>query len=280
MSDERLRFWGEKLSRKLARGIPQQQNLLEFCRAVVSERIERNGDAIIAITGSKGKGKSSLSLNLTMLFITFGMEYQESHMVHGLSDMPEVVRKMTRTKKCVFIFDEIIKMAYGREAMTSTNRKLNQIFTIARKMNHIIILNLPYFRPLDSGIRNNNVNFWFHVFAKSQDKKRDRGFAIAAFFTKNLNMNSSDPWGLDDKKLVKRQVFSSHMLFDKVIKRMPCYRKLIRFPPLPITIEEKYVESSESAIAEFGDDWIEEIKGGKKPKTAAPAEHADELTGS
>lgn len=255
IDDKQLDLWGRRLRLRLNRGNEEMKLMLEFDLGL-KRRVDDNKDAVVAWCGDRGMGKSTGGIVNGLVLRDLEMTFDMSNVFYGAENLDIAVKKVTSTRGNVFVFDEMIDFAYSREAMTSANRAIVKIITKARKLNHIIFLCIPKFKTLDSGIRNDCVNFWIEVLWKSENKNRDKRFALAALFRKDLNPMVSDPWGLDDTKAMKRRLFNPLAQL-RFMERMRSYLGTMAFPPIPKVIEEVYEEHSRNAIMHTGDKFLE-----------------------
>lgn len=267
-----LDLWGRHLKAKLVKLKHEGsgERLIHFCKLLKTRRIEKNKDAILGITGEKGEGKSTLAIHIGMLLRMEGMTFDDAHIVHGKEDFKRGIKLMTTTRGGVFIFDEIIKFAFTGDVMKGSTKYLIKLFTLARKKNHIVILNIPVFKRLVGGIRDDHVNFWIHIWRSSQSKERKDWFAEADLIKKNKNPRSIDPWGLNDTKLSRKKITTGWEVHEELAglsgRDSPTvYVCTFTYPPLPEVIENEYIKQSDDAMEEFGEEFIESL-GPKEPK--------------
>lgn len=270
IDDKTLDLWGEKVYKRLEKGNTQQRLYLAFLRGI-AKRTENNMDAIVAVCGERGMGKSSYGILSAVLLRQYGLDFNFSDIYYGADSLKTAVTRISTSKRRVYVFDEIIDLAYSRNAMTTMNKNLARFFTKVRKMNNIIFLCIPRFRTLDPALRNDVVHFWNEVFWKSQAKDPSDRFAMVALFRKDKNPLTDDPWGLDDRVMSKRRAYTpkDHL---KVMKRVRSYVGNIAYPPLPAALEKAYVESSEDYLGKAGEEFISTfVKKEKAKKEVAPS---------
>lgn len=258
ISDEQLDLWGRKLLDKLKNGNLQERLYIKYLEGL-SKRTEKNMDAIIAVCGERGMGKSSFAIESGVILRQFGVGFDFSDIYFGEKSLKDAVGRISTSKRRAYVFDEIIDLAYSRNAMTTMNRNIARFFTKVRKMNNIIFLCIPRIRTLDPALRNDVVHFWNEVFWKSSAKDRDKQFAMVALFRKDKNPLTDDPWGLDDRLMHKRRAYTpkDHL---KLMKRVRSYVGCLAYPPLPDVLERAYVDSSENYLGEAGEQLIASLE--------------------
>ncbi len=130
----------------------QSENLLYLAAKIYADRaLKHDLNAMIAITGEMGAGKSSLALKLAEIL----------HEEHGLGfsidnvyfDLAQFADDLLIKRKHVMIVDEAGVQLYSRNFMTEMNRFIAQIAQMLRFRNDIIIFTLPHVRFLDKTVR-------------------------------------------------------------------------------------------------------------------------------
>lgn len=274
--EESCDLWGKKLITKMENGSQQKKKYVKFLR-MLKERTDSNLDAIIAVCGPRGMGKSSLSIESALILRQLGMSFDFNDIVFGQDALEKAIPKIASTRGRVYVFDEMIDLSYSRNAMSTLNKSIAQFITKVRKMNNIIFLNIPRFKTLDPAIRNDIVHFWIEVFWRSPDTvQHSERVALAALFTKDRDPTTNDPWDLDLPKDKKRMAFTPQQQL-RIMKRMRSYRACLSFHPLPKVIENEYENRSRSYIGVAGQDFLNALAAKRKPKKADELE--DELTG-
>lgn len=270
LSDEQLDLWGKKILFKLENGNLQQRLKVRFLKGIAARTTpEQNMDCIVAYCGERGMGKSNGAILDSVLLRQFGMDFNFDDIYYGQDSLNSAVQKIATTKRRVYVFDEMIDLAYSRNAMTTLNKKLGQFFTKVRKMNNIIFLCVPRFKTLDSALRDDVVHFWIEVFWKSHARTRADKFALSALFKKNRSPVSTDPWGIEEKRVMYLRAYNpaQHL---KLMKKIPSYRACLSTPPLPEVLEDAYLKTAESYIGEAGQKFIDSFEKKKKKKVEKP----------
>lgn len=257
ITDEQLDSFGEKLIKKLESGNSQEKLFLNLLEGI-ADRINNDKDAIICTCGDRGKGKTSLAVWAAIGLRQFNIKFNMSNIFYGSKDLKTAIRKMINETRNTFIFDEMIDHAYSRDAMSSVNKTVAKILTKSRKVNHVTFFCIPRFRNLDSTIRNDVVNFWLEVFWQSKAEDRHKKYALAALFRKDMNPLAQDPWGFDDTSYIRKRIFSAHDQL-KLMRKIRSYVCPIQFPPLPLTLENKYKQLSIECLKDSGDKFINDV---------------------
>ncbi len=252
ITDNQLDLWGKHLLEKLEKGDEQERLYLQFAKELKG-RLDKNKDAIICVSGERGLGKSSFSVNTCLLLRQLGVKFTTSHIFYGETERDSAINTYRSSQFSAFSFDEMIDFAYSRDAMTRQSKMLIKTLTKSRKLNNITFLNIPRFRALDPGIRNEVVHFWCDIVWRSDAEDRDKQFALVALLSKDRNPITTDPWGLDDSRLMKKRIYDAgnHLKFLKKLRSFVC---VMRFPPLPKVLEDYYESLSiKSLMAEQND---------------------------
>lgn len=159
----------------------------EFFRYLLIDRILEKKDNVVLITGRRGSGKTTLALKLIMGFqnMESNLEfYNEEKNIH-LEDSKKVKYKLKNftpfemRKHIVFdkeelqvlwknerngfvLGDEAIVALNRRNAMSRSNKLLNEILTINRKNHNTIFLCLPSIEDVDSAFLQ-HITHWLCV---------------------------------------------------------------------------------------------------------------------
>lgn len=250
MDDEKEKFalWGDHLLKKLNNGTQQHKLYLQFLNGIV-KRVKDDMDAVVAVCGERGIGKSSFGLVSGIALNKLGLDFSMDNVFYLSKEIDKAIEQIINSTSSVFVFDEMIDFAYSRNAMTTMNRNIARILTKTRKLNNVYFFCIPKFRELDSTIRNNVVNYWIEVFWRSRDKDEDRRYAMASLFKKDRNPLTDDPWGFSMEQHKKKRIFTPKDQL-KLMKRIRSHVCTMAFPKLPKTIEDYYKEISIQSIKE------------------------------
>ncbi len=217
--------------------IKKYKELKRFC-FVLKERIKRNWDNVVAITGDEGVGKSTLAIWIGKLVDKY-FNIERNEIVS--TDPKELYEKITKLRKgSVLIVDEAIKILYKHEWASKTQKFLNTVYALARKENKTTLLCIPRFRDLNEFFRNHRVKFWIHVFA--------RGKAI--IFVRDWNPFAKDVWWMDyNQEIIEKWTKGKNPIVDidlsrkiELFSKCKNFISLIEFPNLDKKTEEEYNE--------------------------------------
>lgn len=162
------------------------------------KRLRDKYDLILAITGFRGKGKSTLARELAKeIYPNFDIE-KCTLFAPSSKVVKEKMRKLP--KYSCFILDEAIRCLNRREWWKNT--AINTTFTIGRDEYKAVIACVPEIGWLDRNFLS-MVTLWIHIV--------DRGVAIV--FSKNPIPAAKDPWHTEElynfiaRKLSKKHFF-------------------------------------------------------------------------
>lgn len=193
-------------------------------------------DCIVAITGSKGIGKSSWGINFMRKYLSmhFGSDYF-SVKKHVAYDNEEVKKMLDLPKYSPFMADEATRFAMGEDWMRADNKELKKILAQCRTPKNLIaLLNIPMLTWLDSKYRGGLVNMWVWIPVRG----------IALYFTPDRNPGVDDPWHLKffQKKIGFIDEFTDFETLLRKVRKHPCYKDYMTFPKVPAKIYAKYHE--------------------------------------
>jgi len=192
---------------------------------IIKKTQKSDQDAIFAITGPTGIGKSVLSVWL--------------HLKHNkgfnfLKDMAlsreQVLKALDNRKQFGNLsIDEAINVLFKRDHMQRGQKEILRVFDMIRKMNLFVTMQWPFFWALDKHILDSGrIRLWFYV-----DK---RGHAY--IFAPDKNPFTQDPWHRTfNEKVLKNWNQGIHP------EKARGYIGEIYFPDLPPDIKAKYLEA-------------------------------------
>lgn len=185
---------------------------------LVIKRLKEDYDLYINVTGERGKGKSNLTLLLTLLQVRYAgiwrnsetgkvvrvkprtrplpkpwvqqsVDFDFNKNISFLDEMKEVKSKFNSLGQyCPFVIDEGSKNLHKQNWMQKTQFMLVQLSDTERYQNKSFYICFPNFRELNSIFRNDRIRMILHVY--------DRGKAIISM--KDPNRYTIDPWHLDE----------------------------------------------------------------------------------
>ncbi len=114
-------------------------------------------NAIIAIVGEPGSGKSSLALRIAeILRDKYDFKFSIDNVYFNLLDFLNAVSE----KHSVHILDEAGVQLYSRNYMSEINKTINYVTQTFRFKNSVVIFTLPHLRFLDKTTRTLITHIW------------------------------------------------------------------------------------------------------------------------
>ena len=241
----------QKLELSLAQG--SYQNLNNFV-SLIKNQIDKDMDIVIAVDGSKGVGKSTLSMQIAKRYLNLlGKEFDVyKHVAYTFNQIKNAIKEIEENK--VLIIDEAVNVMMAEDWSKFESKYLKKVFAKLRVKHELCILCIPDFFWLDKKYRGKMINFWVHVY--------QRGKGVV--FVPIRNPGIEDPWFRDwlIKKLkVKMTDFSSSETFENAISRYPCFLDFVSFPKLEDKYYLPYLERRKEATIEAEDEITTRGKG-------------------
>lgn len=114
-------------------------------------------NAIVAVVGEPGSGKSSLALRIAeILRDRYGFKFCIDNVYFNLLDFLNAVSE----KHSVHILDEAGVQLYSRNYMSEINKTINYVTQTFRFKNSVVIFTLPHLRFLDKTARTLITHIW------------------------------------------------------------------------------------------------------------------------
>ena len=216
----------------------------------IAKRRDAQRDAVIALTGPKGEGKSNTGVYFSMvLSYMLKIDFDLQNNIFYTYDVEEATKKITATSSQIYFFDEAIDAMSGADATTRISKFLAKVFVKSRKLKHIIFLAMPKMWMFSKIFRADLIHF------RLEHAIRTKRFARVALMAPDRNPDNPDPWFLDWKarrymrhpvRYTKRDILSR-------LQKDPNFVAWMRVPPLPKPIEHIYIEESTRALARMSD---------------------------
>lgn len=220
------------------------------CVNTLRRKVRADYDAVVAISGDEGTGKSVLANHI-------GMECDprytfEKNCLFSPNErsMVEAIRRLPRFS--AINADEAIRVLYKQE--WSSQIFINKFYRLCRQDNKISILVMPRFADFNEGFRNHRIMLWIHVL--------DRGLAVA--FVKDWNIFSPDPWHMKDNYEVLRKSSGRVKLYSlpmerklELLSRLDNFLDVITYPDLP---EPQRIEYKTLAAQQKYEDVEEDLE--------------------
>lgn len=225
---------------------------------LICARQDLNRDAMIAMSGSKGNGKSNNALTLIFEGIrlrnrvirsgnpTFKCVRDEAEPLKWSwrKNMPYTTEELKRCSDdrdylqnySFILVDEAIEAIYKRDAVTRASKDIIKRFNKNRTRRIVSFWNVPDFLDLDKDmLKLFNYHIW--VFWRNNE------YSISLVFRRNTS--GGDPWGLIDLKKHVHRLWeemdeSEAWDFVKRMKRHPNLVGVLRIRPLPEKLFDKY----------------------------------------
>lgn len=205
------------------KGMMQMDEMDELVK-IIKESLRTDRDAVCAIGGSEGSGKSTLAIHLSR-------KLDDKFTLKRNVIFQPTIQNVTNTiyglpKYSPVDVDEAMRTMYKRNFMTSDARVQAIIFSICRKENKPVFLNIPNFFDLDAYYRNHRVRVWLFV--------PERGLAMVLM--KDPSPFISDPWHKDEnqriiEKLTRKSKFNIKSL-ESALRQTRNYVYEFEFPDL------------------------------------------------
>lgn len=210
---------------------------LHYFAKMVRRRLRQDWDMVIAVTGERGSGKSTLSKVMGYVIDPkFGLATNVAY----IPTYKDIVKKFNALPQfSYFDVDEAIRAFYKMQFMNRLQQIIVQMYSTERYQNKATSLLIPRFWDLTENFRNNLVKIWVHVMG--------RGYAVAKVI--DPDMDSPDPWHRKEnykrktkgKKSVKR--VTSLDIEQRIELEIdgPNYFTHFTFPDLPPYLRQEYI---------------------------------------
>lgn len=200
--------------------------------------IKEDMDALIGVSGFKGMGKSTFSIQVARLYFKNYLPDKkfvlEKSVAYSFDDVLRVIDE--NEPYTPIVCDEAVNFAMAEDWSKAESRKLKKIFAKVRDKHHIFFFNIPNMWWLDRKYRESMMTVWTHILKK--------GYAVISL--PNLAPGIDDVWHKDFlRKRFQKVHFSFFSDVDdimKIFRKYPCYFDEFTFPKLPEKLYEKHLE--------------------------------------
>jgi hypothetical protein len=156
------------------------------------------------------------------------------------------------------IADEAIRILYKQQWYTKAQIYLNQLFSLCRQENKIVLLCIPRFMDINSYFRTWRIKFWVNIL--------ERGTAV--LFGKDWSQFCKEPWHLDEnqKMIEQHRKRMSYELGAKIelLSKLHGYSGVIQFDDLDEETKNQYLEIKKKSSYEDLEKIVEEKPMGIK----------------
>lgn len=162
------------LSICLARNRPEDANLYAGLIAEIRQLQRDDWDAVIAITGPEGSGKSALAVNMARDIDNDVVQNLKKHIVYDGQELKSLVFSLPPS---AIVVDEGGLDFFSRDALDKNTKELVKMVMIMRMQNMVPIVVLPNLRWLDTYLREHRIKTLIKVWTVKQGIRHIRGFA-------------------------------------------------------------------------------------------------------
>lgn len=205
---------------------------LELCW----EQCNNNDDVILFINGSRGKGKSTLGVQMLRhyiekyLNIRFNKQVLREHIIYDYDALMDKGRNLP--DKHPVMIDEGVRVAYSGDFAAKEVKTLVKFFAQCRTKHRLTIIISPNFTDITTRLRS---------YAKYRVRCEDRG--IGVLFSRD-NSEGVDPFHLDMLKSTERFHDDLYPVKQTIsrLRKHPCFKDILTWGPLPIDLDKAYNE--------------------------------------
>ena len=209
-------------------------------------QVQDDNDIFIGITGRKGCGKSSLSLQIARQYVKKYFNEPtiklDKYMAYNNNDVIEKIH--TLPKYSPLIGDEAVRFAWSRDWNKSENKELARLSAQIRTKKLIFFMNIPKLAWIDSVYREGMLDIWIWVHATFSEVGKQ---SHALIFEPDDNQGEGDSWHMDIlrkySKSKKHRIgrFTDINRVYKMVNKHPCFVDAIKFPKLPQELYDRYL---------------------------------------
>ncbi|MCH8003929.1 MAG: hypothetical protein IH934_04845, partial [Nanoarchaeota archaeon] len=244
------------------------QNLNRFVDYIRAIQIKDDNDLFIGITGRKGCGKSTLSIQIARRYCerylgekAFNLKkyiaYNNSQIMEKFNTLP---------KFSPLIGDEAIRFVWSRDWNKSENKELARLSAQARTKKFIFFMNIPKLAWIDSAYREGMLDVWIWVHATFTERGKE---SIAMVFEPDDNQGQGDSWHMKylrkyaQKKKHRIGRFTDIQRLMTMLKNHPCYIDSFPYPKLPQELYDRYLTIRETHVFEKEENYVSQKDSSK-----------------
>jgi len=241
---------------------------LDVLAGRIAKRTQEDNDAIVAISGYQGSGKSTLGIQLAKrICAIFGKSFSIKDDIIWEGTPSQIYDKVFHKEVGgVLVIDEALKIANRRYWWSAESRFLENLLNCARKRRLCIIFALPRFVDLIEPIRNQRCYLWLDVVA--------RGVAV---LKKRLDAQANrDPWLLtrsegEIREAGSKYVFASTFQKLKFETRQSNFVCVVEFDDLDAATKQEYRDLAEASDKDYLQKLLVKDEESKKKSTTVLA---------
>lgn len=217
-----------------------EQSIGQLAKAF-RDRIRKDWDAVIAISGEERVGKSAFAIQLGMLIDS------NFDLVKNISYIPDEkeIREQFYSlgQYQVLQIDEAIRALYKLRFFDKIQQTITEMYATEGFHNKVTILCIPRFSDLTGAFRKYRVKIHIHVIA--------RGLAIV--YQRDDDKDIADPWHTKENLKLKEKLLKCPINERKLVDIMEIETKTINylghcsFPDLDPKIKERYNQLKEDS---------------------------------
>lgn len=207
----------------------------------INATLASDRDCVIAVSGVEGEGKSTYSMEQAMKIN--GPKFMlKRHFIYSPYEVRDRIRQMHGEAVTI---DEGMEAFYKRNWNTQNNKLLNMIFSMCRKQNLAVLINIPNFWDLDPYYRNHRIKLWIFVVVRGR----------AVMFAPDPNPFAEDRWHrYENWKIISKKVKSSWESPEAILaalRRSPNYVADITFSDMLPEVKKEYLVLKNKNFEEF-----------------------------
>ena len=236
-------------------------NLNDFVEYLRAIQVKDDNDLFIGITGKKGAGKSSLSINIAKIYVKkyFGEKHfnLNKYLAYNNNDLLE--KMYTLPKYSPLIGDEAVRFAWSRDWNKSENKELARLSAQIRTKKFIFFMNIPKLSWIDSVYREGMLDIWIWIHSTFSEKGKE---CHALMFEPDDNQGEGDSWHLNllrkYSKSKKSRIgrFTDIGRLYRIVSKHPCYVDMFKFPKVEQELYDRYLAIRDEKAFEKADQYV------------------------
>lgn len=259
---------GMGLQRKTpTRGTMSYENMHKLVKYFREIQVKDDNDVFVGVTGRKGCGKSTLSIQLSRAYVKqyFNEDYFSIRKYVAYNNKDVFDKMYTLPKFSPIPGDEAIRFAWSRDWNKSDNKDLTRLSTQIRPKKHILFMNIPKLSWIDKAYREGMIDIWIWIHSVVEEGEKK---SYAMVFEPDDNQGYTDSWHLKELKKAKGRIkrigrFTDIDKLYNIVKRHPCFLDVFSYPKLPDEIYEDYLKIRQQKVMEGGAEFVDSKEIGK-----------------